>query len=81
MVGASRCFASNFSQLGGPDALEGVARFRCLLSFADFSFAHFRSLSTAKSFLLFFNLKATRNVVQRFTFIKGEEAARLFAAC
>jgi len=38
-------------QLGGPDALMGVERFRCILPFADFFFAQFQLCSTAKFFV------------------------------
>jgi len=38
-------------QLGGPDALMGVERFRCILPFADFFFAQFQLCSTAKVFV------------------------------
>jgi hypothetical protein len=81
MAGASRCFASEFLQLGGPDALESVARFRRTLLVANFFFAHFPSCSAPKFGLISSNLEATLNVAQCFTFKKGEEAARLLAAC
>jgi hypothetical protein len=38
-------------QLGGPNALMGVERFRCILPFADFFFAQFQFRSTAKFFV------------------------------
>jgi hypothetical protein len=81
MVGASRCFASEFLQLGGPETLVSVERLRCALHFADFSSADFPSFSAAKFSVISSNLEATRTVAQSLTIKKGEGAARLLAAC
>jgi hypothetical protein len=51
MVRTSRCFDGISFQLGGPNALMGVERFRCILPFADFFFAQFQLCSTAKFFV------------------------------
>jgi hypothetical protein len=44
MVRTSRCFGGISFQLGGPNALMGVERFRRILPFADFFFAQFQLL-------------------------------------
>jgi len=80
MVRTSRCFAGISFQLGGPDALLGVVRFRCNLPFADFSFAHFQLFSAAKVFVVSSNLEATRKCGSQAQAQKGERAARLVAA-
>jgi hypothetical protein len=51
MVRTSRCFGGISFQLGGPNALMSVERFRCILPFADFFFAQFQLCSTAKFFV------------------------------
>jgi hypothetical protein len=80
MVRTSRCFAGISFQLGGPDALLGVARFRCNLPFADFSVAHFQLFSAAKFFAVFSNLEATSKCGSQANDQKGERAARFVAA-
>jgi hypothetical protein len=77
MVGASRCFAGISLQLGGPQALVGVERFRCHLRFPDFLFAHF--FSTAKLFVASSNLETTNKSDSTANGQKGEEAARFVA--
>jgi|GraSoi2013_115cm_1033766.scaffolds.fasta_scaffold52018_2 hypothetical protein len=81
MVRTSRCFASDFSQLGGPEALVSVECFRCDLPFANFPFAHFQLFSTAKFVVASFNLEATRNWGSALHDQKGDGAAHLLAAC
>jgi len=80
MVRTSRCFAGIFLQLGGPDALLGVVRFRCNLPSADFFLAHFRFFSAAKVFALSSNLEATSKCGSQANDPKGERAARLVVA-
>jgi hypothetical protein len=80
MVRTSRCFAGISFQLGGPDALLGVVRFRCNLPFADFSFAHFQLSSAAKFFVLSSNLEAIGKCGSQANDQKGERAARIIAA-
>lgn len=77
MVRTSRCFEPEFSQLGGPDTLEGVERLRCNLPFADFSFAFFRLYCAAKVIAVSCNLEGA----SKFTVDdpKGEGAASLAA--
>jgi hypothetical protein len=81
MAGASRCFASEFLQLGGPDALESVARFRRALPIADFSFARFQLFSATKTFAISSNLDGTILFGSAPHHHEGEGAARLLAAC
>ena len=79
MVRASRCFAGISFQLGGPDALMGVERFRCNLPFAD-SFAHFQLSSTPKFFVTPSDLDATSKCGSNAHYQQGESAALLLAA-
>jgi hypothetical protein len=80
MVRTSRCFARTSFQLGGPDTLRGVERFRRNLPFADFSFAHFRLCSAAKFFVDYFHLEGTSKFFSKHHVQKGEGATRLAAA-
>ena len=79
MIRTSRCFAGTSFQLGGPDTLVGVERFRGVLPFADFSFAHFQLCSTAKFPVVSSNLEGSSAFVSEPHDQKGEGAARLAA--
>jgi hypothetical protein len=80
MVRTSRCFAGISFQLGGPDTLKGVERFRNNLPSANFSFARFQLCSAAKLFVVSSNLEDTSTLVSEPHDQKGEGAARLVAA-
>jgi hypothetical protein len=80
MVRTSRCFAGIFSQLGGPDTLVGVERFRCNLPFADFSFALFQLYSAANFFVTCLCPEGTSKFALEPHDKKGEGAARSAAA-
>jgi hypothetical protein len=77
MVRTSRCFAGIFLQLGGPQALVGVERFRCPLRFSDFLFARF--CSTAKFFEPSSDLETTNQCGSAGNGQKREESARFVA--
>jgi hypothetical protein len=79
MVRTSRCFAGTSFQLGGPDTLLGVERFRCVLLFADFSFAHFQLCRTAEFSVVSSNREGSSRFVSEPHDQKGEGAARLAA--
>jgi len=81
MVRTSRCFVRISFQLGGPDTLRGVERFRRNLPFADFSVAHFQLSFAAIFFVACFHPEGACKFVSQPHIQEGEGAARLVAAC
>jgi hypothetical protein len=79
MAGASRCFASEFLQLGGPDALVSGERLRCVLYLSDFPFTHFHLSPAARFLVTLSNLEAASRWASELHDQKGEEATAFVA--